>query len=84
MAATSRKKGGGRGELRGGTCSASMHMGNYEPKAALVELGVGRERSRRKGRETATGELQARSALFAIRRAATRDGERAARREKGV
>ena len=27
----------------------SMHGGNYEPKAALVELGVGRERARRKG-----------------------------------
>jgi hypothetical protein len=26
----------------------SMHRGNYEPKAALVELGVGRKRARRK------------------------------------
>jgi hypothetical protein len=27
----------------------SMDRGNYEPKAVLVELGVGRERARRKG-----------------------------------
>ena len=42
MATTSRKGGGG-------ICSTSMHRGNYEPEATLVELGVGRERARRKG-----------------------------------
>jgi hypothetical protein len=43
MAVTSKKRG------QQGICSASMNMGNYEPKAALVELGVERERARRKG-----------------------------------
>jgi hypothetical protein len=38
------EKGGGN-EI----CSASMHMGNYEPEAALVEPGVQREKARRKG-----------------------------------
>ena len=41
------RRAGQRG--RRGICLASMHMGNYEPKAVLVELGVGCERARRKG-----------------------------------
>ena len=43
MAATSRKKGAAEDLL------GEHAQGDYEPKAALVELGVGHERSRRKG-----------------------------------
>jgi hypothetical protein len=39
-----------------------MHKENYEPETALVELGVGHERPRRKG-ATVTGELWARPVL---------------------
>jgi hypothetical protein len=52
-------------------------QGDYEPEAALVELGVGCERARRKG-SFGLGRPCPRA------QAATREEERAAQREKGA
>ena len=64
MAAMSRKKG------RRGICSAIMHRENFEPKAALVELGVRCERARRKG---SNGDWEASGSARPVRR----EGEKA-------
>jgi hypothetical protein len=47
VAMMSKKKGGDYGEI----CSASMHRGDYEPEAALVECGVRRLEGRKQRRQ---------------------------------
>ena len=61
---------------RQGICLASMHMGNYEPKAVLVELGVGCERARRKGSNDDWGASGLAGLVRACEQQPEREGER--------
>jgi hypothetical protein len=72
------EKGGDDGEI----CSASMHRGNYEPEAALVECGA-RGPEGRKQRQQESSEL---GWPYTHARAATREGERESgmMREEGL